>query len=187
VTPLTLDLADRRGTIGLARRLAPLLAASDLVVLSGDLGAGKTFFARALCRALGVPPDVEVTSPTFTLMHEYAARWPIVHADAYRLRDETELLALGIREARGEGALLLVEWGEPYVDLLGGDALVVTLEHTASPTASQGRRSQCWTPRRTDHGKTRASERSSRKQPRSAALAAFRRHRGSWTTSVRRC
>jgi len=134
VTPLTLDLADRRATIRLARRLAPRLAPSDLVILSGDLGSGKTFFARALCRALGVPPDVDVTSPTFTLLHEYAARLPILHADAYRLRDETELLALGIREARREGALLLVEWGQPYVELLGGEALVVTLEHTASPT-----------------------------------------------------
>jgi tRNA threonylcarbamoyladenosine biosynthesis protein TsaE len=129
VTPIELDLPNRRATIRLARRLAPLLAASDLVALSGDLGTGKTFFARALCRALGVPPTVDVTSPTFTLIHEYAARLPIVHADAYRLRDDNELLALGIREARGEGALVLLEWGEPYVDVLGGDALVVAFEH----------------------------------------------------------
>jgi tRNA threonylcarbamoyladenosine biosynthesis protein TsaE len=134
VTPAGLDLPNRRATIRLAGRLAPLLAPSDLVVLSGDLGTGKTFFARALCRALGVPPSVEVTSPTFTLVHEYTARLPIVHADAYRIRDEGELLALGIREARGEGAVVLLEWGEPYVDVLGGDALLVTFEHGDSPT-----------------------------------------------------
>jgi tRNA threonylcarbamoyladenosine biosynthesis protein TsaE len=121
----------------LARRLAPLLAPSDFVVLSGDLGTGKTFFVRALCRALGVPSSVEVTSPTFTLVHEIAARLPIVHADAYRLRDEAELLALGLREARSDGALLLLEWGAPYVDVLGGDALVIAFSHLGLPSARQ--------------------------------------------------
>jgi tRNA threonylcarbamoyladenosine biosynthesis protein TsaE len=129
------DLPTRRSTIRLACRLAPLLRPSDLVVLSGDLGTGKTFFVRALCRALGVPREVDVTSPTFTLVHELAARVPVVHADAYRLKDEGELLALGLREARSDGALLLLEWGAPYVDVLGGDALVIAFEHTASPSA----------------------------------------------------
>ncbi|HMJ52918.1 MAG TPA: tRNA (adenosine(37)-N6)-threonylcarbamoyltransferase complex ATPase subunit type 1 TsaE [Polyangiaceae bacterium] len=128
-------LPTRRSTIRLARRLAPHLGPSDLVVLSGDLGTGKTFFVRALCRALGVPSEVEVTSPTFTLVHELTARFPIVHADAYRLKDEAELLALGLREARSEGALLLLEWGTPYVDVLGGDALVIAFEHARSPSA----------------------------------------------------
>jgi tRNA threonylcarbamoyladenosine biosynthesis protein TsaE len=141
------DLPNRRATIRLARRLAPLLAPSDLVVLSGDLGTGKTFFARALCRALGVPPEVEVTSPTFTLVHEYDARLLILHADAYRLRDEAELLNLGLREARGEGALLLIEWGEPYVEVLGGEALVIAFEHASASArratlAGAGRRGE---------------------------------------------
>jgi tRNA threonylcarbamoyladenosine biosynthesis protein TsaE len=136
---LVLDLPTRRSTIRLARRLAPLLRAGDLVVLSGDLGTGKTFFARALCRALGVPPEVEVTSPTFTLVHELSGRVPIVHADAYRLRDEGELLALGLRDARSEGALLLLEWGAPYADVLGGDALVLAFEHLASASARRAR------------------------------------------------
>ena len=131
----TLELPTRRSTIRLARRLAPLLAPSDFVVLSGDLGTGKTFFVRALCRALGVPSSVEVTSPTFTLVHELSARLPIVHADAYRLRDEAELLALGLREARSDGALLVLEWGAPYVDVLGGDALMISFTHLGLPTA----------------------------------------------------
>jgi tRNA threonylcarbamoyladenosine biosynthesis protein TsaE len=132
---LTRELNTRRSTVRLARELAPLLQTSDLVVLAGDLGTGKTFFVRALCRALGVPAEVEVTSPTFTLVHELAGRLPIVHADAYRLKDEGELLALGLREARSDGALLLLEWGAPYAAVLGGDALVVELQHLASPSA----------------------------------------------------
>jgi len=132
---LTRDLLTRRSTIRLARELAPLLQSSDLVVLAGDLGTGKTFFVRALCRALGVPAEVEVTSPTFTLVHELAGRLPIVHADAYRLKDEAELLALGLREARSDGALLLLEWGAPYAAVLGGDALLMEFQHLASPSA----------------------------------------------------
>lgn len=106
--------------------MAPKLLAGDLVLLKGDLGAGKTFFARALCRALGVPASTAVTSPTFTLVHEHEARLPVFHADAYRLADASELAALGLREARAGGALLLVEWGEPFLAELGGDALVIS-------------------------------------------------------------
>ena len=131
----TLELPSRRATIRLARAIAPALLASDLVVLSGDLGTGKTFFARALCRALGVPANVDIVSPTFTLVQELQGRLPIAHADAYRLAGEAELLGLGLRDARGEGAVVVLEWGEPYVDLLGGDALVVTFEHGASASA----------------------------------------------------
>lgn len=122
-----IPLANRRATIHLADRLAPALQAGDLVVLEGDLGAGKTFFSRALCRALGVPPSIPVTSPTFTIVHEYEGRLPILHADLYRLTSPEELAPLGLYEQRKEGALLLVEWGTPYVEALGGDALVLAL------------------------------------------------------------
>jgi tRNA threonylcarbamoyladenosine biosynthesis protein TsaE len=118
-------LPTRRATVQLARRLGGALAGGDLIVLSGDLGAGKTFMARAICRALGVPPEIPVTSPTFTLVHEYDARLPVRHADLYRLGGEEELAALGLREQRAEGAVLLVEWGEPYLAALGGDGLLL--------------------------------------------------------------
>lgn len=120
-------LPTRRATIHLARKLAERVAPGDLVVLSGDLGAGKTFFTRAMCRALGVPPSIPITSPTFTLVHEHAGRLPIVHADVYRLKDASELHELGLRARRAEGALLVVEWGGSYVEALGGDALEVEL------------------------------------------------------------
>ncbi len=123
----TLSLPTRRRTMQLAARLAELLLPGDLVILKGDLGAGKTFFTRALARALGVPPSISITSPTFTLVHEIEARIPIAHADLYRLVEPGELAELGLRERRGEGAALLVEWGEPYLVALGGDALVLDL------------------------------------------------------------
>ena len=122
-----IELPTERATRELAARVAPHLAAGDLLVLSGPLGSGKTFFARALCRALGLPPSVRVPSPTFTLVHEHPTTPPVSHADLYRLRDENDVRGLGLDAQRDEGRVLLVEWGETYVDALGGDALVLEL------------------------------------------------------------
>jgi len=122
-----LDLPTRRATIRLARRLAPHLRKGDLVVLVGSLGAGKTFFTRALCRALGLPERVAVTSPTFTLVHELETEPPVAHADVYRLEQPSAVRELGLDAMRDDGYLVLVEWGEPFIELLGGDALVVEL------------------------------------------------------------
>jgi tRNA threonylcarbamoyladenosine biosynthesis protein TsaE len=141
-----IPLANRRATIHLAEQLAPAIQPGDLIVLEGGLGAGKTFFARALCRALGVPTSIPVTSPTFTLVHEYDGRLPLRHADLYRLRGADELAPLGLREQRADGAALIVEWGTPYLDALGGDALVLELAITAAgersarprPTGTRG-------------------------------------------------
>lgn len=121
-------------TAGLAQALAPHLAPSDLLILSGELGAGKTFFTRALCHALGLPEEERVTSPTFTLVHEYAARLPVSHADLYRLESEEQVSELGLDAQRDDGRLVIVEWGLPYLELLGGEALV--LELTATPRSA---------------------------------------------------
>ncbi|HRI64435.1 MAG TPA: tRNA (adenosine(37)-N6)-threonylcarbamoyltransferase complex ATPase subunit type 1 TsaE [Polyangium sp.] len=129
-------LPTRRATIRLARALATAVEPGDLVILSGDLGAGKTFFTRALSRTLGVSRDEPITSPTFTLLHEYAARVPITHADLYRVADEDELGQLGLRDRRGEGAVLVVEWGEPFEAALGGDALRITFDLVGGQTRS---------------------------------------------------
>jgi tRNA threonylcarbamoyladenosine biosynthesis protein TsaE len=99
-----------------------MLEPGDLLILSGDLGAGKTFLVRAVARGLGVTG--RVTSPTFTLVQEYATeRGILAHVDLYRVLGDKlpqELERLGLRERRGEGAMLLVEWGDAALEALGG-------------------------------------------------------------------
>jgi len=127
-TARTLTLADEAATIAFAERLAALLGGGDLVLLEGELGAGKTFLVRALCRALGVPEEVPVTSPTFGLVHELEGRMPIVHADLYRLSDPSELIDLGLEEAIGGDAVVFVEWGERFLTELGVPSLVIRMK-----------------------------------------------------------
>jgi tRNA threonylcarbamoyladenosine biosynthesis protein TsaE len=125
---LLIPLESRRATIRLGQRLAAVVAAGDLIILSGELGAGKTFLTRGIARALGLPARIRVVSPTFGLVLEYATQPRLVHADLYRLTQPHEVAELGLLEQRDDGALLIVEWGEPYARVLGGDALLVRLE-----------------------------------------------------------
>jgi tRNA threonylcarbamoyladenosine biosynthesis protein TsaE len=121
-------LASRRDTVRLGSRIAAALRAGDLVLLEGELGAGKTFLARAIARALGVPRDVAITSPTFTLVKEYVTKkGDLLHADFYRLLEgttplEVEIGRLGLRERRAGGAIVLAEWASGGEVALGGDA-----------------------------------------------------------------
>jgi tRNA threonylcarbamoyladenosine biosynthesis protein TsaE len=118
-------LPSRRATTRLAREAAAACTSSALVLLHGGLGAGKTFFARALLRALGLPSALRVASPTFGLVHEYplGAR-TVLHADLYRLREtenlERQVHELGLLQRRAEGAVLIVEWASGLEHLLGG-------------------------------------------------------------------
>lgn len=105
-------------------RLAPHVAAGDVIALSGPLGAGKTRFVAGLARGLGYA--ARVRSPTFTLLHEYAGRVPLFHADLYRL-ETRDTAALGLEEARDRGALV-VEWSERLPAPLLDDALLVAIE-----------------------------------------------------------
>lgn len=122
---IELVLETRRATIRLARRMASVLQVGDMLLLSGQLGAGKTFFTRALCRARGLPSSVRVTSPTFGLVHPLGK--DLVHADLYRLHSPSEVQQLGLRELRDD-RLLLVEWGSRFCDVLGGAAFELELE-----------------------------------------------------------
>jgi tRNA threonylcarbamoyladenosine biosynthesis protein TsaE len=127
-------LATEQETLLLAHALGSRLEPGDVVLLEGELGAGKTFFAGGVCRALGVPDDVPVTSPTFGLVHELEGRAPILHCDFYRLRDPGELVELGLDERLGRDAVALIEHGERFARELGTVALVVRLA-IEGPTA----------------------------------------------------
>ncbi len=99
------------GTLETAAALAATLGAGDVVLLRGDLGAGKTVFVKGLARGLGLSADV-VTSPTFTLVHEYrGGRLPLVHLDLYRV-ERIDLDEVGFNPALAELGVLVVEWAE---------------------------------------------------------------------------
>src|SRR5690606_31039401 len=115
---LEIDLPSRRSTLHLAKRLARISAVGDLIVLSGPLGAGKTFLVRGLVRALGYPAREPVTSPSFALVQEMPTTPPLAHADPYRQNGAHEVRGLGIDSAR-EHDLVVVEWAENYVPELG--------------------------------------------------------------------
>lgn len=118
----------------MGRELAAQLSAGDVILLYGDLGAGKTAFVRGLAEGLGASRD-EVNSPTFTIMQEYRdGRLPLFHVDLYRLDDPREVADLGLEEIAEDG-VLAIEWAEK---LEGGarlkpsrddEPVVVRIEH----------------------------------------------------------
>lgn len=108
-----------------ASRLASDLPPGAVILLSGDLGAGKTVFVRGLASGLGIDPD-EVTSPTFTLVHEYrGGRLPLVHVDLYRL-DRAELEDIGLDTELAASGVLAVEWAE-RLTRKPADSIAVTI------------------------------------------------------------
>ena len=112
-------------TLELAGTVGELLRAGDVVSLVGDLGAGKTVFARGVARALGVTEPV--VSPSFTIVREYEGRMPLVHVDVYRIDTVQELYDLGFEEFVRDDGVTLVEWGDMIDGLLPGDRLDVRL------------------------------------------------------------
>jgi tRNA threonylcarbamoyladenosine biosynthesis protein TsaE len=115
-------------TANVGCELAPLLPGGSVLLLFGDLGAGKTAFVRGLAEALGVDRD-QVSSPTFALMQEYrGGRLPLFHVDLYRLNDPREIDDLGLDEIAAEG-VLAIEWAERMPEP-PRNAIRVSLEHT---------------------------------------------------------
>lgn len=126
-TPATFTTHSEDDTVAAGRALAARLGAGDVVLLSGDLGAGKTAFVKGLAEGLGARRDT-VTSPTFTLMQEYrGGRLTLFHVDLYRLDDPREIDDLGLDEIAADG-VLAIEWAEKLPRPPGG-AVHVRIEH----------------------------------------------------------
>jgi tRNA threonylcarbamoyladenosine biosynthesis protein TsaE len=117
-------------TIALARELASSNPSCSSYYLEGDLGAGKTLFAKGLASFFGIE-ESSVVSPTFALVHRYSGGTRLVyHIDLYRIEDERELLELGLEELEEEGSVLLVEWAEKLGRYRREDATEVVIEIT---------------------------------------------------------
>ena len=133
-----MEMQDEAATAALAVRVGGWLRPGDLVTLNGDLGSGKTTFARAMIRHLMQRPGLDVPSPTFTLVQIYDGQaFPIVHADLYRVRSADEIAELGWDEA-AEGAVVVVEWADRLGGDLAADRLDITF--TLPDPADDGRR-----------------------------------------------
>ena len=104
-------------TIELGRRLAGELPPRGVVLLIGNLGAGKTTLAKGIASGLGAAEPDDVTSPTFTLIHEYGGG-RVYHVDLYRLEEEREVATLGLDEIFERDAVVLIEWGERFASLI---------------------------------------------------------------------
>jgi len=116
-------------TIALGRTLAPVLSPPKLVLLRGDLGAGKTTLVKGIVEAFHAASEEDVTSPTFTLVHEY--RGPAVklyHIDLYRIDTPRQLETLGLDDLFGEDSVLLIEWGEKFARFTRERDVEVVLE-----------------------------------------------------------
>jgi tRNA threonylcarbamoyladenosine biosynthesis protein TsaE len=124
-------------TAELAADLARGFGGGEVVLLTGELGAGKTAFVRGLARGLGVDPD-EVASPTFVLLTRYPGRLVLHHADLFRLRGDGDESELGLAELPGPAGVLAVEWAERLREEVWPKAIRVRLEH-----AGEDRRRVC--------------------------------------------
>ena len=119
-------------TIDLGRRLArEVLPPRGVVLLIGNLGAGKTTLTKGIAEARGAVSTEEVSSPTYTLIHEYGEPVSVYHIDLYRLDTAEEVATLGLDEIFDRDALVLVEWGERFPQLFPPDTVRIELERTS--------------------------------------------------------
>lgn len=121
----TYRTASEEETIALGERLARDLPSKQVVLLIGQLGAGKTTLAKGIVKGLGAAEPDEVSSPTFTLIHEYRGR--VFHVDLYRLENEREAQSVGLEDLFDLEAVVLIEWGERFRDLLPPERIEIRI------------------------------------------------------------
>ena len=137
----TVETRDPAGTRALGAALAAVARPGDLISLIGELGSGKTQFAKGFGAGLGVTDTI--VSPSFVLMAEYRGRLPMFHVDLYRLADAAEALAGGlIDERQGEG-VTLIEWAERLADAMPADRLEVLIDGTGDDPRTIRLRADC--------------------------------------------
>lgn len=119
----SVTLADETKTRELGAAIAGELRSGDIIILSGELGAGKTTFVKGVVAALD--DTVEVTSPTFALCHRYECSPPVAHVDCWRMKSASELVDLALEELLEDGWIALIEWGERLDGLFDDDALTM--------------------------------------------------------------
>jgi tRNA threonylcarbamoyladenosine biosynthesis protein TsaE len=119
------------GTLALGERIAEMLRPPLVVILRGEVGAGKTTLVKGIAAALGAAEEDEVTSPTFTIVHEYVGtKVRLFHLDLYRLETEEQIAVLGLDEMAGyENSLVLLEWGERFESVVKMARGEIHMEH----------------------------------------------------------
>jgi tRNA threonylcarbamoyladenosine biosynthesis protein TsaE len=114
--------------IALGEQIASLLPRRAVVFLSGDLGAGKTTLTKGIAKGLGAAGSDEVSSPTFTLIHEYGSPTRVYHVDLYRIETPRQLATLGLDELFDRDAIVVIEWPEKFASWLPPDPIRIQIE-----------------------------------------------------------
>ena len=152
---LTFESRSPEQTAAFARSLARLLDSGDALSLEGTLGAGKTHFAQGLAYGLGVPPETYVTSPTFTIINQYACegdtyQGPFFHLYLYRLEEPDELFEIGYYDLMRGGCITTVEWWDNFPEEIPDHTLFVHINITGDETRQlvlESRAPELWQPR----------------------------------------
>ncbi len=116
-------------TFVFARSIGEKLSEGDILALSGELGSGKTCFTGGLARGLGVSESYQITSPTFTLINEYPAKYKLCHFDVYRLNDYSEMEDLGYDEYFAGKGVVVIEWAEKIAQIIPETAIFIYFEY----------------------------------------------------------
>jgi len=123
-----------RETIQIGKRIGKLLRAGDVIALVGELGSGKTHLIKGLAAGVGVERSNRITSPSFTLIHEYQGRIPFFHVDLFRLATEGEAEELGLEEYFVRGGVTAIEWADKIAELLPKELIWISLRSLGAET-----------------------------------------------------